>query len=334
MHSHVPMYATGLMGPRPGGFLPTGPPPMPYGMPPPRPMPPAPVSKATTVYVGKIAATVEDSVIKKLLEACGSVKSWKLMKEPDSNAHKGFGFCDFYDAEGVLRAVSRRTPADSCAQPLVMILLLEWLWVLHLDAFHLRRCAMGFVVSRLAVQYATMVTLHVVHCDNAGMLTCASAPAQVRLLNGLSLDGQELLLKPNTATEKYLEQYQRDREQRAMERAEARVLRAIKQEEEQKLAQQQLQQQEQQQNAEAKPEPMAVDSKPAAVKQEGDEEEEPQQRDNGAVEVKQEGEAADEPTSSGDAAVMQEVKQEGMPAESKVRVCCKGAYSRWTLVMQ
>lgn len=35
--------------------------------------------KSTTVYVGKIAPTLEDAVVKQLLEACGPVKSWKRM---------------------------------------------------------------------------------------------------------------------------------------------------------------------------------------------------------------------------------------------------------------
>jgi hypothetical protein len=34
-----------------------------------------PVAKATTVYVGKIATTVPDNVIKRLLEACGTVRA-------------------------------------------------------------------------------------------------------------------------------------------------------------------------------------------------------------------------------------------------------------------
>lgn len=84
---------------------------------------------ASTVYVGKIAASVPDGVIRELLEACGTIKSWTPVKEP-SGASKGFGFCEYEDADGALRAL--------------------------------------------------------------------------RLLHNLALDGQELLLKPNTATQKYL----------------------------------------------------------------------------------------------------------------------------------
>eukprot|EP00878_Enallax_costatus_P040344 GHUV01046510.1.p1 GENE.GHUV01046510.1~~GHUV01046510.1.p1 ORF type:complete len:123 (-),score=25.94 GHUV01046510.1:287-655(-) len=85
--------------------------------------------RATTVYVGKIAASIPDTVIRELLEACGTIKSWNPVKEP-SGQSKGFGFCEYEDGEGALRSL--------------------------------------------------------------------------RLLNNLKVDGQELLLKPNTATQKYL----------------------------------------------------------------------------------------------------------------------------------
>lgn len=100
-------------------------------------VPPSIAEKSTTVYVGKIAASLPDSIVKELLDACGKVKSWKRQVDPDTKQPKGFGFCEFEDAEGVLRAM--------------------------------------------------------------------------RLLNGLKLDGQELLLKCNAATQKYTEQYEQSK---------------------------------------------------------------------------------------------------------------------------
>lgn len=99
--------------------------------PPPPLLPEAPLGPkpASTVYVGKIAPSIPDPVIRELLEACGRIKSWNPVKEP-SGASKGFGFCEYDDADGALRAL--------------------------------------------------------------------------RLLHNLAIDGQELLLKPNTATQKYL----------------------------------------------------------------------------------------------------------------------------------
>ncbi|GBF89651.1 hypothetical protein Rsub_02369 [Raphidocelis subcapitata] len=131
-------------GPVPGMARPPGPmpgaPPMPF-------VPRASVAKATLVYVGKIATTVPDAVIRRLLEACGKVVTWKPTLDPLSGAPKGFGFCEFEDAEGVLRSI--------------------------------------------------------------------------RLLNGVKLDGQELLLKSNSATQKYLEAYEAERDATRAARAAA-----------------------------------------------------------------------------------------------------------------
>jgi hypothetical protein len=89
------------------------------------------------VYVGKIAPTLDDEIVSKLLKACGGVKSWKRQEDPETKELKGFGFCEFEDAEGVLRGI--------------------------------------------------------------------------RLLNGLKMDGQELLLKGNTATQKYIAEYEENK---------------------------------------------------------------------------------------------------------------------------
>lgn len=73
------------------------------------------VPKSTSVYVGKIPNSVEDSIIQTLLEACGEVKSWKRAEDPETQQPKGFGFCEFEDAEGVLRAIRllNNLPIDS-----------------------------------------------------------------------------------------------------------------------------------------------------------------------------------------------------------------------------
>ncbi|KAL6547283.1 hypothetical protein OROMI_023004 [Orobanche minor] len=86
----------------------------------------------TTVYVGKISSTVDNDFMLSLLKLCGPVKNWKRPQDP-AGTLKGFGFCEFESAEGVLRAL--------------------------------------------------------------------------RLLNKLSIDGQELMLNVNQTTRKYLERY-------------------------------------------------------------------------------------------------------------------------------
>ncbi|KAM7487318.1 hypothetical protein LguiB_024802 [Lonicera macranthoides] len=59
----------------------------------------------TTVYVGKISSTVENDFMLSLLQLCGPVKSWKRPQDSTNGALKGFGFCEFDSAEGVLRAL-------------------------------------------------------------------------------------------------------------------------------------------------------------------------------------------------------------------------------------
>ena len=69
------------------------------------PSEPAPAKESTTVYVGKIPPSVDDALVRKLLDACGEVRSWKRVMDPENNTPKRFGFCEFADAEGVLRAM-------------------------------------------------------------------------------------------------------------------------------------------------------------------------------------------------------------------------------------
>lgn len=62
--------------------------------------------RSTTLYVGKIAPSVSNELIKQLLEACGTVKEWKRMEDPETKALKPFGFCEYEEAEGVIRALN------------------------------------------------------------------------------------------------------------------------------------------------------------------------------------------------------------------------------------
>ncbi|KAJ4711120.1 RNA-binding protein 25 [Melia azedarach] len=59
----------------------------------------------TKVYVGKIAPTADSDFVLSVLQVCGPVKSWKRAQDPSNGAPKGFGFCEFESAEGVLRAL-------------------------------------------------------------------------------------------------------------------------------------------------------------------------------------------------------------------------------------
>ncbi|KDO82453.1 hypothetical protein CISIN_1g002335mg [Citrus sinensis] len=59
----------------------------------------------TKVYVGKIAPTADSDFVLSVLKVCGTVKSWKRAQYPSNGTPKGFGFCEFESAEGVLRAL-------------------------------------------------------------------------------------------------------------------------------------------------------------------------------------------------------------------------------------
>ncbi|XP_030496914.2 RNA-binding motif protein 25 isoform X1 [Cannabis sativa] len=74
----------------------------------------------TTVYVGKIAPTVENDFILALLQVCGAVKSWKRGQVPTNGTPRGFGFCEFEGAEGVLRALRLLSKFNIDGQELVL----------------------------------------------------------------------------------------------------------------------------------------------------------------------------------------------------------------------
>ncbi|XP_057508293.1 RNA-binding motif protein 25 isoform X1 [Actinidia eriantha] len=74
----------------------------------------------TTVYVGKIASTVESDFILSLLQLCGPVKNWKRAQDPTNGTPKGFGFCEFESADGVLRALRLLSKLNVEGQELVI----------------------------------------------------------------------------------------------------------------------------------------------------------------------------------------------------------------------
>ncbi|OMO52786.1 hypothetical protein COLO4_36971 [Corchorus olitorius] len=74
----------------------------------------------TTVYIGKIAPTVDNDFMLSILRLCGPVKSWKRAQDPTNGTPKGFGFFEFESAEGVLRALRLLNKFNIDGQELVL----------------------------------------------------------------------------------------------------------------------------------------------------------------------------------------------------------------------
>jgi hypothetical protein len=49
------------------------------------------VERSTSVYVGKIAASVPDEVVNALLRACGRIRSWKRQVDPETKQVRAQG---------------------------------------------------------------------------------------------------------------------------------------------------------------------------------------------------------------------------------------------------
>jgi RNA recognition motif-containing protein len=59
----------------------------------------------------------------KHVQLCGSVKSWKRAQDPSNGKPKGFGFCEFESAEGILRATRLLNKLSLDGQELVVCII-------------------------------------------------------------------------------------------------------------------------------------------------------------------------------------------------------------------
>lgn len=57
------------------------------------------------------------------VQLCGPVKSWKRAQDPSNGKPKGFGFCEFESAEGVLRATRLLNKLSIDGQELVVCII-------------------------------------------------------------------------------------------------------------------------------------------------------------------------------------------------------------------
>ncbi|OLY84140.1 RNA-binding protein 25 [Smittium mucronatum] len=64
---------------------------------------PAPNQISTSIFVGSIPEGITDKWIESLLQTCGEVKSWNRLADAEGTP-KGFGFCEYKELDGTLRA--------------------------------------------------------------------------------------------------------------------------------------------------------------------------------------------------------------------------------------
>ncbi|EJF56039.1 hypothetical protein DICSQDRAFT_94089 [Dichomitus squalens LYAD-421 SS1] len=72
---------------------------------PPAFVPPQPQQKPTTLFIGSISGGITDAFLNELLKACGPIMSFKRLITP-ANKPQGFGFAEFQDPDGALRAMA------------------------------------------------------------------------------------------------------------------------------------------------------------------------------------------------------------------------------------
>ncbi|KAG6914797.1 hypothetical protein DXG01_015228 [Tephrocybe rancida] len=87
---------------------------------------PPQAQKQTTLFVGSISGGITDAFLNQLLLACGPIKSFKRLITP-ANKPQGFGFAEFEEPDGALRALSLMNgielPAleDGCANKTLLV---------------------------------------------------------------------------------------------------------------------------------------------------------------------------------------------------------------------
>ncbi|KAF5382422.1 hypothetical protein D9615_002773 [Tricholomella constricta] len=87
---------------------------------------PPQAQKQTTLFVGSISGGINDAFLNQLLTACGPIKSFKRLITP-ANKPQGFGFAEFEEPDGALRALSLMNgielPAleDGCANKKLLV---------------------------------------------------------------------------------------------------------------------------------------------------------------------------------------------------------------------
>ncbi|KAF4656344.1 hypothetical protein FOL47_009028 [Perkinsus chesapeaki] len=66
---------------------------------------PPPRKETCRAYVGRLSLAINDSVVRKLLDQCGTIVNWSRQIDPSTGKELNFGYCEFADAGGVWRAI-------------------------------------------------------------------------------------------------------------------------------------------------------------------------------------------------------------------------------------
>ncbi|KAI0727909.1 hypothetical protein C8Q72DRAFT_780795 [Fomitopsis betulina] len=104
-------------------------------------VPPQP--RSTTLFIGSISGGITDAFLNQLLSACGLVNSFKRLITP-ANKPQGFGFAEFQDPDGALRAMALlngvELPAleDGCVNKKLLVKADEKT-KMFLDAYHAQK---------------------------------------------------------------------------------------------------------------------------------------------------------------------------------------------------
>ncbi|EIN12176.1 hypothetical protein PUNSTDRAFT_49469 [Punctularia strigosozonata HHB-11173 SS5] len=70
-----------------------------------QPFVPPQAQRVTNMFIGSISAGITDAFLNSLLSACGPIKAFKRLITP-ANKPQGFGFAEFEDPDGALRAMA------------------------------------------------------------------------------------------------------------------------------------------------------------------------------------------------------------------------------------
>ncbi|KAL8970492.1 MAG: hypothetical protein Q9183_001499 [Haloplaca sp. 2 TL-2023] len=66
---------------------------------------PKEVKESKSVFVGNIPYTMTEEEIVQILSTCGTVKSFRLVTDPETGRPKGFGFCEYTDKDAAASAI-------------------------------------------------------------------------------------------------------------------------------------------------------------------------------------------------------------------------------------